>query len=213
MDSLLLVVLIYVIAFLPPMGTWSFVKPVLFIVGVFILEPVLVSFTGGTIGHHWRKIRVTTLSAKGNISLLAATVRFILKVVLGWFSLIVVLVTRKHQALHDLATRSLVVHATLQHIPARERLVDRPDLNETFGMPSRWRRVLVILGYVFLEYILFGVIAVLFASDSCLKFRRCTTMDTVVLGTGDMVWTVAVCLTIVFGWRGQIYGCRRSLKN
>ena len=86
-------------------------KVALALVPIFILEPGLVAFTGGTIGHHLFKIRVAKTSGYGNINIVAATVRFVVKMLLGWLSLIFVLTTRKHQAGHDLLARSVVIHA------------------------------------------------------------------------------------------------------
>jgi uncharacterized RDD family membrane protein YckC len=211
-DSLVIALLIYTIAFLPPMGEWSFIKPLLFVVGIFILEPGLVSFTGGTIGHHWLKIRVTRLSGHGNINLFAATIRFVLKTALGWFSLAMVLTTRRHQALHDLVAKSLVVYETTDHLPAFEKLVDRPSLGEIYVMPSRWRRVLVTLTYFTTEYLIYVGITMLFVSNSCLMYRHCSTLDTFLLVVGEVAWMFGICATFVFGCRGQLYGCMRKTK-
>jgi uncharacterized RDD family membrane protein YckC len=213
LDSLLIALLIYPIAFLPPMETWSAIKPTLFILGVLVLDPVLVSLTGGTIGHHWKKIRVTHAHGGGRIGLFRSIIRFILKVSLGWFSLVVVMTTRRHQALHDLATGSLVVYDNADHLPEHEKLSDRSDLNEQFNMPSGKRRVMVISAYFILEYILFMVIVLFCISRYCLTTRICSAMDTIILETSNVVWLIAVSLTIIFGWQGQIFGCRRKSKE
>jgi hypothetical protein len=211
-DSFFVALLIYAIAFLPPMGDWSFIKPVLFVVGIFTLEPGLVSLTGGTIGHHWRKIRVTRLSGHGNINIFAATIRFVLKTMLGWFSLVLVMTTQRHQALHDLAARSLVVYKTTDHLPAFEKLIDRPNLGDIYVMPSRWRRTLVTLVYFIMEYVIYAGTAILFVSNSCLTYRRCAALDTIILGGAEVGWMFLACATIVLGCRGQLYGCRRKPK-
>ena len=72
--------------------------------GIFILialllyEPVLVSFTGGTLGHTWTNLRVVDDRHGGNVSFAKACLRIVIKSVLGWYSFIVLAATRRNQA-------------------------------------------------------------------------------------------------------------------
>ncbi|HEX5211817.1 MAG TPA: RDD family protein [Pseudolabrys sp.] len=72
-----------------------------------LYEPVLVSMTGGTIGHWRSNLRVVD-DAGGNISFGKAVIRVIIKTLLGWISFISMAATSRHQALHDIMTRSTV---------------------------------------------------------------------------------------------------------
>ena len=47
-------------------------KAMLILAPIFILEPGLVAFTGGTVGHHLMKIRITRTDGKRNINIFAA---------------------------------------------------------------------------------------------------------------------------------------------
>src|SRR5262245_37224487 len=51
-------------------------KVLLLVVPVFVLEPLLVATTGGTVGHHLIGLRVTRLDGARRINIFAATLRF-----------------------------------------------------------------------------------------------------------------------------------------
>ncbi len=79
------------------------------IVAVLLLyEPIMVSQTGGTIGHHLTNLRVVDDMTRGNLGFLKAAVRSLIKGVLGWFSFLTMLVGKRNQAVHDLLTGSTV---------------------------------------------------------------------------------------------------------
>ena len=75
-----------------------------------ILEPVLISLTSGTIGHHLLKIRVLNNKTNKNLNLFLSILRFIVKMFFGWLSFLFILITNKKRALHDLASNSVVVN-------------------------------------------------------------------------------------------------------
>lgn len=70
-------------------------------------EPLLVSLTGGTIGHYLCNMRVVD-DDRGNIGFVKAVARMIIKSLLGWYSFLAMAMTSRHQAVHDLLTRSTV---------------------------------------------------------------------------------------------------------
>ena len=72
-----------------------------------LYEPLLVSMTGGTIGHYLCNLRVVD-DRGGNISFVKAVVRVAIKSLLGWYSFIAMAITSRHQAVHDYLTRSTV---------------------------------------------------------------------------------------------------------
>jgi uncharacterized RDD family membrane protein YckC len=81
---------------------------VLVIAALLLYEPVLVSFTGGTLGHHFTNLRVVDDRSGGNVGFLKACARVVLKGVLGLYSFVILAATRRNQAVHDLLTRSTV---------------------------------------------------------------------------------------------------------
>ena len=119
-------------------------KAMLILIPILVLEPGLVAFTGGTVGHHMLGIRVAKKDGSGNINIFAATIRFVVKLVLGWLSFIFVLTTTKHQAVHDLLAGSIVVHKDPTGLPAYEVLSERTGDSGAYIYPPGWRRIVII---------------------------------------------------------------------
>ncbi len=189
--------------------TQPFAKVMLIVMPIFILEPALVAFTGGTVGHHLLKLRITRLDGKGNINILAATARFIVKLLLGSVSLIFVLTTRKHQAVHDLVARSLVVHKDINGLPTYDVLSERKNNTEKYAYPPAWRRVIVAIAYCVLVLILVNVLAVVVISSECTRLNICNTKDMMFSIALGLIWLGATGWVIIQSWGGRVFGCRR----
>ena len=111
-----------------------------------LYEPVLVSVIGGTVGHYVCNLRVVDNKTGGNINFFKAVVRTVLKAALGWLSFVTMGTTRRHQAIHDLVTRSTVQSATRAKAGAHHYGVEQTELSGA-GMPSGIRRLIVIILY------------------------------------------------------------------
>jgi uncharacterized RDD family membrane protein YckC len=77
---------------------FSRVLGILVVIVLVLYEPVLVSLTGGTLGHYFSNLRVVDERDQGNVSFLKALARLALKSLLGWYSFIVMTATRRNQA-------------------------------------------------------------------------------------------------------------------
>src|SRR5215831_14768535 len=121
--------------------TWA--RVLLVAVPVLLLEPGLVAWTRGTIGHHVMGIRVTQADGMTRLNFIAATVRAAIKFVLGWFSFIFVLTTSRHQAIHDLVVGSVVTHKDASELPSFDVLQERRIEEDKFAYPPRWKRALI----------------------------------------------------------------------
>ncbi|WP_167619505.1 RDD family protein [Maribellus sediminis] len=79
---------------------------------IFLLyDPLLTSTAGGTIGHMLFGIRVKRAKhPEKNILFPLALIRYIVKVLLGWISLLTVSGNKKGQAIHDLLVKSVVIY-------------------------------------------------------------------------------------------------------
>ena len=66
-----------------------------------VYDPLLVSGTGGTVGHHLQNLRVVSDRTGGNPSLLAAFIRNVVKGLLGTFSLLGMAGSRRQKSIHD----------------------------------------------------------------------------------------------------------------
>jgi uncharacterized RDD family membrane protein YckC len=103
-----------------------------------LYEPVSVSVWGSTAGHYFSNLRVVDDRSGGNINFAKAVLRVLIKSALGWASFISMALTRRHQAIHDVVTRSTVqmrdaARADPQHY--RGERTDAPDI----VLPSRGR--------------------------------------------------------------------------
>lgn len=192
--------------------TTAFGKAMLFLVPLLILEPVLVALTGGTIGHHLMKIRVAKIDGSGNINIFAATIRFIVRLLLGGLSLIFVFTTTKHQALHDLIARSVVIHKDPIGLPAFDVLPERENDSAAYIYPAVWRRVVIVSLYWLLISIGLGIAIALTSSDACFRGETCTAIDTLLDRLLSIAWLVCLGWVTIRGWNGRLYGARKSIR-
>ncbi len=181
----------------------------LVVASILFLEPGLVALTGGTVGHHLVGIRVEKVEGTGNLNFFVATLRAIVKFVLGWLSFIFVLTTKKHQAIHDLVAHSVVVHRNVLGLPSYEILSERQVESEQFVYPAKWKRVLIVLLYWILVTIVVIFVLRLLSSDQCIRFDRCTTLDALASLVFNLVWLLSTGALVVLGWRGQLPGAKR----
>jgi uncharacterized RDD family membrane protein YckC len=72
-------------------------------------EPLMIFFTGRSLGHKLYGIGVVHQDDSKKLNLFQCYIRYIVKIALGLFSLIFMFLTHKRQAFHDLITASLVV--------------------------------------------------------------------------------------------------------
>jgi len=112
-DTLVLIVLMIVavqmFAAMPNVPDALRIGAFVFIFGLY--DPLCTSTLGGTLGHRAMKLRVKRADDRTrNIVLPLAVVRFIIKALLGWISLLTVTGHEKRQALHDMAIGSVVLY-------------------------------------------------------------------------------------------------------
>ena len=114
----------------------------------------------------------------------------------------------RNQALHDVLTRSTVqIRDNSKAIAAHyviERLVDV----ESGRLPSRSRRVIVILVYIVLGYIALSIATSPLFSDACAMRMRCSEFERTVTYVLGCVLLVMIGLFVILGWKGRLWGCR-----
>jgi uncharacterized RDD family membrane protein YckC len=80
----------------------------LWVAFVLLYEPVMVSRTGGTLGHHLKNIHVVSDRTGGPPGFVAAMARNLIKAFLGGLSFLWMLGSDRQQAIHDLVARVTV---------------------------------------------------------------------------------------------------------
>jgi hypothetical protein len=184
-----------------------------FIAGFLLYEPLLVAFAGGTVGHYLSNLRVVDDRTNGNVSLAKAFARVVIKAVLGWYSFITMLAARRHQAVHDLLTRSTVQIRDPAKARPGDYASERVELLSP-GMPPRWRRFLTgVLYGVALTVVLVlaaeGLLVARVLSRACLVDGYCSGGENLLMAAFGLVWLIGIAFCIGLGWRARLWGARR----
>ncbi len=88
----------------------NFVRILVFVFLFLLYEPLLLCIFGATIGHFFNDIVVKRIDDdKKNLNLPIAIIRSVLKVLLGWVSLLTVTGSENKQAIHDIVAKSIVI--------------------------------------------------------------------------------------------------------
>jgi uncharacterized RDD family membrane protein YckC len=186
----------------------------LVIIGLLLYEPVLVSATGGTLGHYFNNLRVVDERNGGNVSFLKACARIVIKGLLGWYSFVILAATRRNQAVHDLLTRSTVQIRDPAKAHPGQYITERAAPAAS-GMPSPVRRAAIICGYLLLLLIAFVIavdmlLAAGVLSYGCLNNDYCSGGESLAVLVASIALLVMVAVVIAFGWKGKLFGARRG---
>ena len=84
-----------------------------------LYDPLMVSRTGGTIGHHLQNLRVVSDRTGGHPSLIAAFIRNVVKGLLGGLSLLAMMASSRQKAFHDFVAHTTVQARDPQYAPLR----------------------------------------------------------------------------------------------
>jgi uncharacterized RDD family membrane protein YckC len=176
---------------------------------MFILEPLMVAYTGGTPGHHIMGIRVQNMKTGAYVGVVRAFIRALLRGLLGWLSFVIVLTSKKHQAIHDLITQTVVVLKAPDVLPNAEKFAERGLANDGYSYPARWKRILMIVLYNIGGLILISVLNAVALSNDCLEWGSCTRLDSILSIFTSLIWFLYIGASIVMCWKGRLPGCRR----
>ena len=203
----LLLALVFLAALLP-LGQTARLTFFALVISLSILyEPVLVAFRGRTVGQQLCNLLVVAPTPSGRLPLWKAFVRWLLKALTGIASFATMGATQRNQALHDLAFNTTVEIADPIKASPGEYIRERPEV-VTGKLPSRWRRLLVILAYLFLLYVIAVLISDLSVSEDCFEHSRCDRGDRLAVEVVWTVWLAASIAVCIFGWKGRLWGAR-----
>ena len=172
-----------------------------------LLEPILVSVFGSSVGHYFSNLRVVDNRTGGRVSFIKAVTRTVIKAVLGLYSFVSMLTTSRHQALHDWLTASTVQIRNEANARPSDYVHERIELRDP-RMPSRTRRFFVTAGYVVLIFILSIPLELLMYSNDCNFNDVCSQRDKVMILIKSALTLVVMFTAVTMGWRGKLYGAR-----
>ncbi len=121
--------------------------------------------------------------------------------------------TRKHQAIHDLLSKSIVVLKNPYDIPEWEHQTERVFDKVSFVYPSKLRRTFIVISYILVIYIIYAIAALNLLSDSCAESHVCTTSEYAIYMFLTVFLTIGVFSLTGLGAKGMLYGCRRKIRD
>ncbi len=208
--SILLALFFTSMNLLAPMQIHGAIKAFVIFSMLLLIEPVFLSLTGASIGHHIRGMRVISARSGRSLHLLAALLRTVIKAYLGFLSLIFVLTSRRHQAIHDMAARSLVILKDPANVAPGASLPERRIEEEGYIYPSKSRRVVFIALYCVAAALMTSFLSLFFVSLECLGEDRCSASERYAELLMSVVFWFFAAMAIVAGWKGRLWGARRK---
>jgi uncharacterized RDD family membrane protein YckC len=179
------------------------------VIALLLYEPVLVSFTGGTLGHYFTNLRVVDERDGGNIGFPRACARFGIKGLLGLYSFVILAATRRNQAVHDLLTRSTVQIRDPAKASPGQYMTERAEPADA-RLPSRLRRIVVICVYLLLLFIADAVIAAGSVSPGCIDGNFCSASERMISFAAAAMLLALAALIVALGWKGRLFGARKA---
>lgn len=177
------------------------------LLSLLLYEPVLLSSTGATVGQRVLNLRVVAEPNGGKLSFARALLRSAVKAGFGIVSFFFMLVSRRHQALHDLLANSTVQPRDFTSASSVYYLPEREEEVQEVRAPAI-RRAIIILGYCLFVYLGISVAALPFASDACMVYNQCTPGETSLFIALGLVWVALSILVVRLGWLGRLPGAR-----
>ncbi len=184
-----------------------------------LLEPLLISFLGFTLGQYIFGIQVIRMDTGGKCPLPASFLRYFAKTILGSFSMVHMLFSKKHQAIHDHLAKTLVVLS-------RRRIAQNPEFanygeNEqnleadiAYNYPSAIRRFILFCVWAVITLIALSIVA----ECTALMLVPGYTLDTEKMPKQieviyNLIYAVLFIWFAVLASKGQLPGARRRKKE
>ena len=174
----------------------------------FLYEPIFVWRRGATIGHAANNLRVLADRTGRPPGLARSFIRYIIKLVLGLPSFITMAFTRRHQAVHDVLTRTTVQRTSIGEVEEHDFHFERVQSPEVV-LPSRIRRVSVMIAYLVGAFLIYAVILVVVDPEECAGHQSCTGSTRVVVEGLALAWLTISIAIVVAAWKGLLLGARQ----
>jgi len=117
------------------------------------------------------------------------------------------LITKRHQSVHDLASNSLVLFKDESQAHDRYKRAERTIARDKVK-PGVLRRTLIIVVYLVFTSVAFGLISTFVASADCWENNICTGVEQISkLIFSLMVWVIFI-LVVVLGCKCKLPGAR-----
>jgi uncharacterized RDD family membrane protein YckC len=177
------------------------------------IEPLLIAFTGASIGQRISGICVQRKSDSRPPSIVVSYLRYLIKIPLGSFSIFTIFTTKKYQAIHDLVCSTVVVIKDPKKVKQHHVLSERANKEDLYFYPAMIRRAVIILLYWVLAAILFVILTTVVVYFTCITPETCGVFPEILLMILSLCFWVVILAILIYGWNGFMYGARRIPKN
>ena len=116
--------------------------------------------------------------------------------------------SRKHQAVHDWLTQTVVEVSPDADEGTVAFHVER--LEEPVMLPPVWRRIVMVLAYLVALLVLYSIALAVADPAGCLPEHSCTGGTRVLVQAIVLAWLALSISSIVVGWKGLLPGARSS---
>jgi uncharacterized RDD family membrane protein YckC len=184
-----------------------------------LLEPFLISYLGFTLGQYIFGIQVIRLDNGEKCPLVASFARYYTKLLLGSLSMVYMLFSKKHQAIHDHVAKTLVVlsHKKIEQNPEFAIYGEKEQDFEndvTFAYPSILRRFVFFCIWIVVASIAFGILF----EGAALLILPGYTLDTDKMPkqievAANLLYSIMFISLAVFASKGYLPGAKRKKKE
>jgi hypothetical protein len=117
--------------------------------------------------------------------------------------------TRKHQAVHDWLTQTVVEVAPDADADAAPFHVERQD-DPGEVLPSAARRMAIVVAYLIGLLVVYAIVQKMIDPAGCAAEQSCVGGQRIAVEALALAWLAISFVAIVAGWKGSLPGARRS---
>lgn len=180
-------------------------KAAFVLIPVVLFEPLLIWVFGGNIGHQLSGIKIVGANSGKNLFVINGIVRLLTKTLLGLFSLLSMLITKRHRSIHDVLSRSVVVFKDEAAAPSSHKLSPRENPSAD-TKPSFFRKLIVIAVYLVITLVIMSILVSATVSGDCVEFDRCNDSEIRYLNYLVLGFLVGMLLIIILGFMNKLPG-------
>ena len=184
--------------------TSSYLKILIVASPLILFEPMWLWLSGSTVGQHMVGIKVAHNETHKNLFIINAVVRYLAKILLGVYSLLTMIVTKRRQSFHDVISNSVVLFKDEASAPQRYRIQE--NIRDSGTKPSILRRLMIIVIYMILVLVIFNWVAILVAPQSCWDDGVCTESQTMRVVIASVMMIVSLLVVVVLGFMSKLPG-------
>ena len=216
-------IVLFALFILIPMAVGTFdnnetpIKAILMFAPLFLLEPFLITYWGCTLGQYIFGMQVVRIDTRLKCPLLVSFARYYTKLLLGSLSLIYMLFSGKHQAIHDHLTKTIVLLSS-KKIERNPEFASQGVSEQIFEVDYVYPSPLRRFGIFVLWYILVSILWGILIEGTALLALPGYTIDTETLPKHidtavDFLSAIIFILMAILASKGYLPGAKRKKRE